>query len=151
MLAGEQAEFLSYHAYSLASVLDLVGQKVRQAFWTTQGRYFFAGVSLSIVQPPPPSLGPNYITRPTVRGRHQYIIPQGRQPTSPTDPDRRQLQLGVTAQSTALFTRLDSTLHCLSIVHYTAGKRRREGIATMLLLDYQNVLIQSVLTERFSG
>lgn len=70
MLAGEQAEFLSYHAYSLASVLDLVGQKVRQAFWTAQGRYFFAGVFLSIAQPPPPYLGPNYITRPTVRGRH---------------------------------------------------------------------------------
>lgn len=27
----------------------------------------------------------------------------------------------------------------------------RQNATTMLLLDYQNVLIQSVLTERFSG
>ena len=38
--------------------------------------------------------------------------------------------------------------------HYTTstGSPLIQGIAfTMLLLDYQNVLIQSVLTERFSG
>lgn len=152
MLAGEQAGLLSSHAYSFASVLDLVGQKVRRAFSTTKGRYFFAGVSLSIAQPPPPSLGSQLHNSFHRQGQtHQYIILQGRQPTSPTEPDRRQLQLGGTAHSTAPFTRLDLTLHCLSIVQHTARKRRREAITTMLLLDYQNVLIQSVLTERFSG
>lgn len=32
-----------------------------------------------------------------------------------------------------------------------ATRSNRAPIVTMLLLDYQNVLIQSVLTERFSG
>ena len=36
--------------------------------------------------------------------------------------------------------------------HAIQGRPLIQGIAfTMLLLDYQNVLIQSVLTERFSG
>jgi hypothetical protein len=79
---------------------------------TKKGRYFFAGVFLSIVQPSPPSVGPHYITHSTGQGQHQYIIPQGRQPTSPTEPDRRQLaaaRVNSTAKRPWL-TRLDIKL-----------------------------------------
>lgn len=60
MVTGEQADLLSFHVHSFGQALVLLDKKFDKPSCpaTIKGRYFFAGVGLSIRRDPPPHLDP---------------------------------------------------------------------------------------------